>query len=266
MSADVTEPAPPPPYSRGDRVGGEPGLGGLREQLRRVRLALVPLGREGPKLARGEVVSQALQLALLVGQPKRDADIGGDTRYTPVTVSDTRSLSGVTPGIPSPPQSSRRGSCDVTPTARCLTPGRGLRGHVRNSPSKGEELDAAADVETHTRDVRREVRAEKCDRVGYVLRLACLAHCGSAHHALVHLRVAEVEGLRADHPRDDRIARDAVTRPLERERSRQTRAVPPWWPSSSPARTRRACPRPTPYSRSAPSPAPACAATRPARS
>ena len=59
--------------------------------------------------------------------------------------------------------------------------------------------------------------------------IAFATSCGSParriavalHHALVHLRIPEVEGLCADDAGHDRIARDPVPCPLERERARQ---------------------------------------------
>ena len=61
-------------------------------------------------------------------------------------------------------------------------------------------------------------------------------------HPLVHLRVPEVEGLRADDPGHDGVRRDAVPCALERERLRQADQARPSSSSSSPGRSRRACP------------------------
>src|SRR5205085_3384494 len=104
----------------------------------------------------------------------------------------------------------------ATPRAACrgsLWRAAALRGRCRSS--EGEELDAAADVQPDARDVRREVGAEERDRVRHVLRLAGAAERGAPDHPLVHLRVAELEGLRADHAGNDRIARDPVPGALE---------------------------------------------------
>src|SRR6185503_20547897 len=68
------------------------------------------------------------------------------------------------------------------------------------SRSKGEELDAAADVQPDTGDVRRQVGAEERDCVRNVLRLAGAAHRGALDHSLVHVGIAEVECLGADDP------------------------------------------------------------------
>src|SRR5439155_4160581 len=88
-------------------------------------------------------------------------------------------------------------------------------------PLESEELDPAADVEADAGDVRREVGAEKDDRIRDVLRLSGPPHRRALHHPLVHGGIAEIEGLGADHAWDDRVAGDAVPRALERQRSRQ---------------------------------------------
>jgi len=47
-----------------------------------VSLALVPVGRDRPQLAGGEVVRELLQLALLRRQPERDPGAGGDVTHS----------------------------------------------------------------------------------------------------------------------------------------------------------------------------------------
>src|SRR3954447_5208623 len=86
---------------------------------------------------------------------------------------------------------------------------------------EGKELDSTADVQLHAGDVRGEIRAEEGDRVGDVLRLAGPPERRAGDHALVHVRVAEVERLRPDDARNDRVDVDSVARPFERERARQ---------------------------------------------
>jgi hypothetical protein len=63
-----------------DREGRQPEPRGLAEQLGREVLALVPLGRDRPQLARREVARELLQLPLLVGQLERDAAAGRELR------------------------------------------------------------------------------------------------------------------------------------------------------------------------------------------
>jgi hypothetical protein len=65
---------------RRDPEGRQPELRGPAEQLGREVLALVPLGRDRPQLARREVVRELLQLPLLVGELERDAAAGGELR------------------------------------------------------------------------------------------------------------------------------------------------------------------------------------------
>src|SRR4029453_14739957 len=60
-----------------------------------------------------------------------------------------------------------------------------------------EELDPAGDVEADAGDVRGQVRAQERDRVRDVLRVARPAERGPFDDPLVHLRVREMEGLRA---------------------------------------------------------------------
>src|SRR5256885_5192483 len=89
-------------------------------------------------------------------------------------------------------------------------------------PLESEELDPAADVEADAGDVRREVGAEKDDRIRDVLRLSGPPHRRALHHPLVHGGIAGNEGPGADHARADRVAGDAVPRALERHALRRT--------------------------------------------
>src|SRR3954453_16629322 len=86
---------------------------------------------------------------------------------------------------------------------------------------EGEELDPAGDVQADAGDVRGQGGAQERDRVRDVLRLTGTAEGSAPRHPLVHLLVAEPEGLRADDPGHDRVARDPVPRALERERPGQ---------------------------------------------
>src|SRR5207244_2854756 len=109
--------------------------------------------------------------------------------------------------IPTTPGTSWKNSLTRSRTRRC---------------SEGKELDSTADVELDTGEVGGEVGAEEDDRVGDVRGLPGTSHRRSPDHALVHLRIAELERLRADDAGDDRVDRDPVAGALERERPRQS--------------------------------------------
>src|SRR5919201_167260 len=87
---------------------------------------------------------------------------------------------------------------------------------------EGKKLDPAAHVQLDPGDVAGQVGAEERDRVCDFLRLAGSAQRSPADHSLVHLWVAEGERLGGDHARHDRVDRDAVPRPFERGRPRQS--------------------------------------------
>ena len=136
-----------------------------------------------------------------------------------------------------------------------------LRVHRAASTAKGscealrkhEQLDAAADVDLRAGDVRGEVGAEKRDGI----RARPPARPGRRNAVRRAMRssiarIAEAERLRRDDPRNDRVGSDPVPRAFERERLRQPEQARLRRCSSSPGRSRRACRRPRPCSRSRP--------------
>src|SRR6266508_3978036 len=106
----------------------------------------------------------------------------------------------------------------------------GLRGHPLKArrPVSGtallerKELDPAADVQADAGHVGGEIGAQEGDRVRNVLRLARPAQRRALDHSLVHLRVAEREGLGGDDPGDDGVDGDPVASALECERLGQS--------------------------------------------
>src|SRR2546430_380074 len=83
------------------------------------------------------------------------------------------------------------------------------------SQSKREEVDATGHMNHLAGYIPRLLGAEEGDGVGDVLGLARLAEHGALDDALVHLRVAHLEGLRADDPGRDDVGGDAVAAALE---------------------------------------------------
>src|ERR1700730_1724483 len=103
-------------------------------------------------------------------------------------------------------------------TTRATAPSRVTSKHspISGSLSEGEEGDAARHPESQPRDVARFVRAEEGDRMRDVRGLAGPLEDRALDDPLVHLRVAHVESLGADHAGHDGIGRDVVAPSLER--------------------------------------------------
>ena len=73
ISADVSGEVPPPPYSAGTAYAVSPTAAARAQQVGREVVARVPLRRDRPQLALRELVRERLELALLGGEPERDA-------------------------------------------------------------------------------------------------------------------------------------------------------------------------------------------------
>src|SRR5439155_4230681 len=101
-----------------------------------------------------------------------------------------RAFDGAVVGPMTDAASTRRRS--VAARLEVSTPSLSRVGRVRSGPAsalEGEQLDPAADVEADAGDVGSKVRAQECDRIRDILRLARTAHGGASGHPLVHLRV-----------------------------------------------------------------------------